>query len=151
MKITLSILFSLVCFCSQAQNVLVKFYPDNQPFMGLTNYPLATTWTDVSGPVAGWSMNMALSDYNALVANLTPIYNAGASNALEAARVSVDADLAALVSRLATNNVDRLRMTTNTLNNADLNVVVFNLLRTMHKIENLLKDQYAKNPGDAGQ
>lgn len=60
-------------------------------------------------------------------------------------------DVAVLQSRLATNNLDRLNMQTNVLSNADLNKVVFNLLRTMHKLENLLQDQYKNNPQDAGQ
>lgn len=64
-----------------AQNVLVNFYADNQPYQSLTNYPkcvLAVAWTT---NMPGWSTNMTISDYNALMATLTPIYNAAISNA----------------------------------------------------------------------
>lgn len=70
-----------LCVAVHSQNVLVNFYPNNQPYPGLTNWPYNDLKTNYTGSVPGWTTNMLLSDYTAYVAALKPVYDAGVSNA----------------------------------------------------------------------
>lgn len=79
MKITLAILLVSLPLC--AQNILVNFWPNNQPYQGLTNWPQGVKPVSWSTNTSGWTTNMLLSDYSAYVAAQQPVYDAGVSNA----------------------------------------------------------------------
>ena len=85
---------SLTIAACSAQNVLVNFYPANQPFAGLTNYPaqdLEVTWSTNS---PGWATNMLDTDYAAYKAGLLPAYLTASSNAQYQASLPVATNLA---------------------------------------------------------
>lgn len=89
-------LIPLLALSLHAQNVLVRFHADNQPFAGLTNYPAQTqpvTWATNS---PGWATNMTLAAYAAHRAALEPIYRAAESNAQATAKAALDANVARL-------------------------------------------------------
>ena len=72
------LLSAAACF---GQNVLVNFYPANQPFAGLTNYPAQTAPVAWATNSPGWATNMTTSAYATYLAGLLPSYVAAQSNA----------------------------------------------------------------------
>ena len=98
MKTTIASLLSTLALASTlcAQHFLVNFYPPNQPYAGLTNYPsqiVPVTW---STNTPGWSTNMSSDDYAAYVSVLVPIYATAQSNAQAAVTTQSNANLARL-------------------------------------------------------
>ena len=81
MKTTL--LLFLLCLTASAQNALVKYYPANAPYNGLTNWPkvVALCSNNVAVP-AGWDAAVATNTLADSVAAQQPVYDAGVSNQL---------------------------------------------------------------------
>lgn len=80
MKLCIALL--LAVSCSAYGQVLVRWYPDNQPYAGLTNYPEATLSVSYTTNAPGWSTNMTAEQYGAYKAAMKPLYLAARSNAL---------------------------------------------------------------------
>lgn len=80
MKTTLAILLLCASACL-GQNILVNFWPTNQPYQGLTNWPQGVKPVSWSTNTPGWATNMTLAAYSAYVAAQQPVYDAGVSNA----------------------------------------------------------------------
>lgn len=93
MKTTIAIL--LICASAFSQNVLVTFWPTNQPYQGLTNWPQGAKPVSWSTNTPGWATNMTLANYSAYVAAQQPVYDAGVSNALYSANVNISSNAAA--------------------------------------------------------
>lgn len=78
MKLAISIFGSLALACSVSGQVLVKYFPPNQPFAGLTNYPSAVGFTRFTTNAPGWDTNMTPSAYYGLLGRVLPGYVTGA-------------------------------------------------------------------------
>lgn len=65
----------LFAFSALGQNILLTCYPDNQPFQGLTNWPILVRPVTWSTNTPGWQTNMALSNFNSMMVVLSPIYS----------------------------------------------------------------------------
>lgn len=97
MKTTILVLLSSFVLCS-GQNILVKFYPDNQPYSGLTNYPAVTQPVSWSTNTIGWNTNMTLAAYAAYKDSFSAQYAAGESNATYQAQAALNANVARLLT-----------------------------------------------------
>lgn len=144
MKIPLALL--VLSISLHAQNVAVSFYPAG---VGPTNLWIEIDYQSSTNVKAGQVLFTDSTWQNYMTTNQAS-WLAWQTNGTNPAIV-IQQDLSVLQSRLATNNLDRLNMQTNTLSNSNLNQVVFNILRTLHKLENLFQDQYFRNPQDSGQ
>jgi hypothetical protein len=144
--LSLALLFSATAF---SQNLLVNFWPVNQPYPGLTNWPQGVKPVSFSTNAPGWATNMTISQFNSYKAVQQPVYDAGASNVVWSAQQTVLQDIADLQARLDANNDDRLNMMTNTLTLNQLNNVTLRILKTLKKVNKLLIDQYGKNSQDS--
>jgi hypothetical protein len=91
----------LICFMPfalLAQNAAVRWYPVNQPYSGLTNWPAQVQPTGAATTVPnGFATNMPLTALQAHVAARQAAYDAGESNAVYQARQAIQADVNVLV------------------------------------------------------
>lgn len=92
MKLLSFLLFCVISLtvCSQdtnsttsLTNALVNFKPDNQPYVGITNYPASMLTVSFQTNLPGWSTNMLLEDYFSYVSAIqsSPAWILGKSNA----------------------------------------------------------------------
>lgn len=75
-SILLCILFNLAL---NAQYVLVNFYPTNQPYFGMTNYPSESSNSTSSLLVSGWASNVTVATYLTLETQSSIIQQAQAN------------------------------------------------------------------------
>jgi len=161
MKKLFIFLFPTICSAQFIAVQSVSNLATNAPLVlagAPANMPVSSFFLTSSNLVSGYTV-YALTNWISLRATNQPTWDSFMTNTWPTAlsnqtyqtMQSNSSDLAALMTRFATNNLDRQNMATNTLNNANLNTVVFNILRTLHKLENLLPDIYSQNPQDAGQ
>lgn len=105
MKFTLSILL-LSCSLAFSQNLLVNFWPLNQPYQGLTNWPQGVKPVSYTNIDAGWATNWTVAQFTAYKAVQQPIYDAGVSNANWVASNSIQTNIAALQLAVSNLNAD---------------------------------------------
>ena len=86
----------LVHAATAADYLLVRFFPDNKPYVGLTNYPSQVQPSESSEIVAGWVTNMTKANYQSYVDALLPVYRVGESNALYQSKLELDSKIEAL-------------------------------------------------------
>lgn len=178
MKTFITILFLMVCLPILAQNDntnrLVKFYPDNRPYDGLTNYPVKIEDTSLTNVPTGWDTNfIGQVGFEEHMAALKDKMGVASSNASYIARVKSTNNIARLlvlydqipIGRTLCSNVltsvntieSSLASGTNTqaqvvvrirqLNQAvaDLNTVQSGILELLQRLGPVLKTLY--NPG----
>jgi hypothetical protein len=68
---------------SAPTNVLVNFYPANQPYLGLTNWPANSLPVSFSTNAPGWQTNMTLAAYEALTNSQWAVYLIGQEAVVE--------------------------------------------------------------------
>lgn len=102
---------------AHAQNVLVKFYPDNVPFTGLTNYPAVLLPVNSTTNAPGWTTNMTVVDYTAYLASKQPVYDAAInaeSNRIATMSIANSARIVALFQQIPAARVQMQTISTNT-------------------------------------
>lgn len=80
-------------------NILVLFKPDNQPYIGVTNYPAATETVCFQANIDGWSTNMTLDQFTEFMSVIqdSSAWRIGKSNANYLAQSKTTANLARIV------------------------------------------------------
>lgn len=99
-----------------AQNLLVRFYPNNQPYQGLTNYPSEIRAVSFTTNAPGWNTNMTFAQYDLLRSASVPIYESGASNEAYTAELALKQNTDRLVQLYA--GIPSARATINSFSNA---------------------------------
>ena len=108
MRILFCFLFFTFCFSTLAQetnevvnpntNRLVKFYPDNQPYVGITNYPQRIEDTDLLTTPAGWNTNfIGRVGFEEHMAGFGAVLSLARSNKVYLARIQSANNLARLL------------------------------------------------------
>jgi len=80
-----------------AQNLLINFYPDNQPYPGLKGYPAQIMPVPWSTNTPGWSTNMTSTDFETYMESCRVTYLSSQSNAAATVQAKTDANLARLL------------------------------------------------------
>ena len=82
-------------------NVLVRFYADNKPYVGITNYPMQVENVETTEVLPGWSSNFTQANWDLYMAAMREAVKIPKSNAVYAAKVKADANLARLLELYA--------------------------------------------------
>lgn len=134
----------LGCSC-WAQNLLIKFYPDNKPYPGLTNWPSNIEAVTYSTNSPGWDANISNSNFVALVSQQTALYKQGESNSLylahAAAKASYSSNITALINSYSNLNwaADNFAIATNVTN---LRIAVKAVGNVLLKLKPVLTEMY---------
>lgn len=144
---TLLALLLLTLSCS-AQNLLVTFWPNNQPYTGLTNWPQGVKPVSFSTNAPGWTTNMTEAQYVAHVAARQAVYNTGSSNEVWQAQKTLSDKVDVVL-----NKIDDLQKWedisgTNTLSTAQMNKAINDLCTAMRRLRPVIKKLCNENAND---